>query len=692
MGTLLFWGLTGGHILNPQDTAWLSQNDPLTSWLGWDFFRHTPLLQWPIGANWNYGMELGSSIVFTDSIPLLAIVFKFFSFALPASFQYFGIWILLCLILQIVWAQKLIGMYCSDSWFIRIASLFFACAPILIWRLHGHYALFGQWVILAALYLYLRKAKSCWAWSTLICTSALIQAYLLAMVLIIWLANAIQIRLTKQEKIGTQFLHGACILASLLTVMWAAGYFMVKSGVSTWGFGFYRMNLLSPFDPDGIWSWLLVDQTNAPGDYEGFSYLGLGILILVPIASYVWLKKKSWRFSLSALVLGCVCIALLAYAISNRIAFGGHELASYNITSQPLQLLVNIFRNSGRFFWPVYYLLYLAVIVCIGANFKRSMALGILLATFCIQLADSSKAWAYFHQKYLAPQTKITVMSSPLWQSLLTPYQSILLVLPKNQAPQWQAISQLAAQFNKTVNVGYFARTDLHNEERVRRELANQVLQNTLSPHALYLFEDNALWQAVLKQKSAADFAGVLNGFRVFAPNFKSEPQFANVFSNILPAQADKAHFAIPLTIQFSDQGSGRRYFAYGWSDSEAAGTWSNGTRATLIIPTPHSLAIPLQLSITTDAFLAPGKPTQEVRILINGQPTKSWIHTEQNNLQTHQFVLPANLLANNDQNLQIEFELIKPTSPAQLGISDDSRQLGIRLKSLVISSSMTSK
>ena len=452
------------------------------------------------------------------------------------------------------------------------------------------------------------------------------------------------------------------------------------------------MNLLSPFDPDGMWSWLLVDQASAPGDYEGFSYLGLGMLILIPLASYVWLKKKSWHFSLSTRVLGCVCIALLAYAISNQIALGGHEFAFYNITSRPLQLLVNIFRNSGRFFWPVYYLLYLAVIVCIGTYFKRSIALSILLATLCIQLADSSKAWAYFHQKYLAPQTKVTALSSPLWQPLLMPYQSILLVLPKNQAPQWQAFSQLAVQFNKTVNVGYFARTDLHNEEQVRRELANQVLQNTLSPHALYLFEDNALWQAVLKQKSAADFAGVLDGFRVLAPNFKSESQFTTAFSDILPAHADKELFAIPLTIQFSDQGSGRRYFAYGWSDPEAAGTWSNGARATLIIPTPHYLATPLQLSITADAFLAPGKSTQEVRILINGQPIQSWTHTEQNNLQTHQFVLPANRLVSNGQNLQIEFELIKPTSPAQLGISDDSRQLGIRLKSLVISSSMPSK
>ena len=43
------------------------------------------------------------------------------------------------------------------------------------------------------------------------------------------------------------------------------------------------MNLLSPIDQAG-WSLILPDLPKASGDYEGFNYLGLGVLLLVPLA------------------------------------------------------------------------------------------------------------------------------------------------------------------------------------------------------------------------------------------------------------------------------------------------------------------------------------------------------------------------------------------------------------------------
>ena len=75
------------------------QDDPATHFLGWHFFRNEP---WhlPLGLNWAYGMEMSSSIVYTDSIPLLALIFKPFSNYLPTLFQYTGLWILICFALQ----------------------------------------------------------------------------------------------------------------------------------------------------------------------------------------------------------------------------------------------------------------------------------------------------------------------------------------------------------------------------------------------------------------------------------------------------------------------------------------------------------------------------------------------------------------------------------------------------------------
>ena len=90
LGLISFIYMTGGAILNPTYIDWLLTGDPATHWLGWQFFRNAPLLQWPLGANPAYGGGMGSSIVFTDSIPLFAFLFKSINIFLPDKFQYFG--------------------------------------------------------------------------------------------------------------------------------------------------------------------------------------------------------------------------------------------------------------------------------------------------------------------------------------------------------------------------------------------------------------------------------------------------------------------------------------------------------------------------------------------------------------------------------------------------------------------------
>jgi hypothetical protein len=79
IGLAGFLLITGGRIVWPTYVTWLARGDPAQSWLGWQFFRQAPLVQWPLGANPALGLDLGNTVVFTDSIPLLALLFKPFS-------------------------------------------------------------------------------------------------------------------------------------------------------------------------------------------------------------------------------------------------------------------------------------------------------------------------------------------------------------------------------------------------------------------------------------------------------------------------------------------------------------------------------------------------------------------------------------------------------------------------------------
>ena len=138
IGSVAFVFMTGGQIVNPTNRDWLMKGDSASHYLGWEFFRNSPVLQWPVGANPSYGNGFANSIVNTDSIPLAAFFFKMFNPLLPNSFQYFGIWILLCFILQAVFAWKLLALFIEkispdnrDILFFSLASFAISTSP---WR------------------------------------------------------------------------------------------------------------------------------------------------------------------------------------------------------------------------------------------------------------------------------------------------------------------------------------------------------------------------------------------------------------------------------------------------------------------------------------------------------------------------------------------------------------------------------
>src|SRR5689334_9449148 len=192
LGPLLFFLLFDPRLLEPSYFRWLLWlPDPATQFLGWHSFR---LEDWhlPPGAATNYGMDMGSSIVFTDSIPVAALLFKIVRVALPDKFQYFGGWMLLCYILQASFAWLLSGT-ATRRIVPRLAiTALFVLSPLLPDRAIGHYALLAHWLVLAALYLYLRAPErfATALWGLLICGAALVHAYLLYLVLAVAFADA----------------------------------------------------------------------------------------------------------------------------------------------------------------------------------------------------------------------------------------------------------------------------------------------------------------------------------------------------------------------------------------------------------------------------------------------------------------------------------------------------------------------
>jgi hypothetical protein len=176
--------------LYPQNVAWLNGLDPIQHYIGWAFYRYGPWT-FPVGLNPGYGMELSSSIVYTDSIPLLAILFKPFSALLPETFQYLGLWTLACFVFQAYFAGRLMSLITSDRLIVLLGSAFFVFAPPMLWRMGYHTALASHFLILAALYLNLKPGSNHHIrnWSLVIVVASLVHFYILAMVMALWLAD-----------------------------------------------------------------------------------------------------------------------------------------------------------------------------------------------------------------------------------------------------------------------------------------------------------------------------------------------------------------------------------------------------------------------------------------------------------------------------------------------------------------------
>ena len=281
--------------------------DSATHYMGWEFFRHTSLLQWPLGLNPKLGLDISSSIAFTDSIPLAAFIFKPFNSLLPATFQYLGLWILICFVLQTYLAARLLSHFLADQIQIALGSVFIALSPVLIYRLvhdgYGHIALVSHFLILGALNLYFTKPlKSLW-WALLFTSTILIQAYFIPMVAAIWIAKLVQYLRHDGGSRSVAIKHFAAVAVASISTLIAGGYVALGSNLFTGGSEvtdssfpyWFRWQPLSLIDIQtsfsGTWSHFLSDQQELRGDVEGFSFLGSGIILLAGLVALVLLLR-----------------------------------------------------------------------------------------------------------------------------------------------------------------------------------------------------------------------------------------------------------------------------------------------------------------------------------------------------------------------------------------------------------------
>jgi hypothetical protein len=681
LGVLAFLLVIGPHALDPQNIAWLKDGDPATHYLGWVNFRHGPWT-FPLGLNPSYGLELGSAVIFSDSNPLLAILFKTVDGWLPETFQYFGLWLLACFVLQAWFGWKLLGLITDNAALRLLGCGLLVFSPPMFLRTGGHLSLVAHFLILAALYLALHPAlgRRRFAWGTLLGATALVHAYLLVMVALIWVADLFGKVMAGKLSRRRGLIEFGGLFALVSVCCWQAGYFSIVDGAGGGGFGWYRMNLLALIDADG-WSYVLPGFAKGGGDYEGFNYLGLGVLMLLPLAtialraSNISLKSQllRWPWLLAAM------IGLTLFALSNQVGFGARTF-SYPLP-KIIEGLASIFRASGRMFWPVFYTLVLLVIYLIVRGYRAPIAIGLLAVALTTQVIDTSIAWQGLRATKMLPPSSVwtSPMRDPFWDSAAAHYKNIRALMPKNQSDQWQPIAWFAATHGLSTDAVYMGRMSPKALDQAQRDAQRRLNAGDYAADSLYILDDDALDLAVKSVRSETDLLTRVDDFVVLAPGWKRCEQ-------CLPmVDEGRSMSALPLSqpglVQLFNRKS--RQLIKGWAAPESWGTWSEGQEVQIAVRVaPQSTAIVIDVL----AFVMPPRLTQRVIVSIDGVEALS---TRLTQVQDNVLEIPLSAAVQdklkNGQPLILQIHLPDATSPRNLGLNDDARVMGLGLKSLSV-------
>ena len=257
LGALVFVVLYGVRVLDPACVDWILNDpspDPSQHYLGWVFYRRSAVRLPYIGANYSAVYPFRTSIVFTDSIPLLAVLGKLLGPLLPARFQYFGWWGLLCYALQGGLAQAILARLGgvrsgqrARCWATVAGAGVLVFFPALTVRMFAHTALAANWLVLLALWLLLRSdallpstGRACLAWGMMGLLCAGVHLYYLPMVGIVLVGYALRRGLQKRG--------AAAVAAPVLAYCGAALAELVLLGAFAANFAGYSNGYLNGAD------------------------------------------------------------------------------------------------------------------------------------------------------------------------------------------------------------------------------------------------------------------------------------------------------------------------------------------------------------------------------------------------------------------------------------------------------------
>ena len=494
---MLFLLVYSPLVLVPTYTDWLMAGGDLSQhYLGWVGYRNSGWT-FPIGLTDSLAYPSQTSVIFTDSIPLLAVPFKLLSPLLPERFQYFGLWGISCFILQAMITVRILREHINSPAFLLASSALAVLSPVMLGRMFAHTALAGHWIILLAAEPLLAKERfagrrllqrSC----LLAALSASVHIYFLPMCGILLLAACQRDAFASELKEGLRSsLNLLAFVAVAAVVIFLLGGFSPNATAESDGLGYYSLNLNALFNPQGYSAFLKDKPVATSGQYEGCAYLGAGCLLIVFAAvvaglssgSPVHLIKRYWKRALPVVLVAAFALVL---SLSPTVTFNERVLFTVPIPSF-ISHLWSVFRSTGRFGWVVVYLIIFSSLIVISKVGTGRLAAVLVSACLLFQVYDLHFILANTHGRFSEKVEYANVLDGDVfWDaSTATGDRKHLILVGDYDLPDLYMFTDWALRHDMTLNTFYFARPPADIDANTKRALDNPSKDN------LYVFNRN---------------------------------------------------------------------------------------------------------------------------------------------------------------------------------------------------------
>ena len=691
LSLLLTSYILGIDNLSFVNSKWLGAHDVTTDIVSWKFFKDD-IWRFPLGNNPNYGMDIGSGIAFSGSIPIMAIIFKLFANILPYDFHYFSLWIFICFFLQSYIAFLIINNQTKNLYFSIVGSLFFLLSPILINRLSFHFSLCAHWLILMSFYIETKKDlinKNIY-WAVLISLSALIHFYFTIMLLGIFFLfslNDLKNNLNLKKFYNKIFL----VLGSLIFTMFIIGYFNVPfADALAYGYGNYALDISGLFSSNTSvingnidWSFFFTNNTVLPS--EGFAYLGVGgIIFLIYMIIILINNFKDFRKKEEFLPIFLIVLIFLIAGITNRVHLFNSIIFDFELPTIIYGIL-SIVRASGRLVWPVYYLIFFISIIFLYKNFSKKNSFYILTIIFVVQLIDIYPGLKkHYNSNSFISEKKLINYS--FWKDLTKENSVLRTTYLNNQTRFLLGLREVLLLKN-------IKKTDISTHGRYNRK------QASISRSSLYRSFDQ---KKVPKNTIfAVDSFNHLRTLKYLFKNknigfFFKDNKWIMV-SGYVDQMTDydlsqlKKYNPLPVTknkkiyLNFDDENS---IHGIGWTHnrlSSKKGIWTEGNISNLIFKLEGNIDDNFVIKIKLNSIITRKNEPINFSVGVNNYFIKEFNLKNINELNEDSIFV--NLNTNNiiDNIIYIKFKIENPVTKLELLKSPDARKLGILVESLEI-------